>query len=51
LAIAGHYARYAPITEIINAGSDDSLLNELRTPDLLILDWFGIHATSKDKRR
>jgi DNA replication protein DnaC len=49
LAIAGHYARYAPITEIINAGSDASLLNELRTPDLLILDWFGI-ATGKDKR-
>ena len=49
VAVAERDARYMSIVDVIQAQDNVEWLRELRTPDLLLIDWAGIQATGDDK--
>jgi hypothetical protein len=49
LARVGRHALYATIAEAIHALADLSVMNILRMPELLVLDWFGLQSAGNDK--
>jgi DNA replication protein DnaC len=51
LAMVGRHALYCTIDEAIHAPDDQSLMNKLRMPELLVLDWTGLTPTGNRASR
>jgi DNA replication protein DnaC len=49
LALSGRSVRYSSVEQVIKAQDDADLMNDLRMPDLLVLDWTGIQAAGDNK--